>query len=195
MKTIDAVRIHKFLADAGYCSRRAAEVLVTEGAVTINGNPAQIGVKVVPGTDKIRVHGSLVHSTEQPKVTLAIHKPKGLVCTNRDQHNPHTIFDLLTKDLNKLRFFCAGRLDKGSEGLVILTTDGSLANRLMHPSSLIVKQYRVWLKTPLPKSKLAILTKGLTYEGDRLKVEKARLMGQRNISESQIIDVQMHHGK
>ncbi len=195
MNSKDRVRIQKFLADAGYCSRRAAETLVSEGVVSINGSSAQIGAKVTPATDKVLVYGKPIHPVSQPKVTLAIHKPKGLVCTNKDEHNPRTIFDLLPKDLGKLRFFCAGRLDKDSEGLVILTTDGDLANRLMHPSNLIVKQYRVWLKTPFPKSKLATLTKGINYEGERLKVEKTRLIGPRNTTESRTVDLQMHHGK
>jgi 23S rRNA pseudouridine2605 synthase len=195
VKTSATVRIHKFLADAGYCSRRAAEALVSEGAVSINGDTAQIGAKVTPGNERVLVYGKPIHPTPQPKVTLAVHKPKGLVCTNKDEHNPRTIFDLLPADLGKLRFFCAGRLDKDSEGLVILTTDGDLANQLMHPSSLIVKQYKVWLKTPFPKGKLATLKKGINYEGERLKVEKASLIGPRNATESRTVDLEMHHGK
>src|SRR5471030_2607096 len=119
MSTPEPIRIQKYLADAGVCSRRAAEALVAQGEVWINGIPAVAGRKVIPGEDRITVSGKAVRAGSQPRITLAVHKPRGLVCSNDDPHNPETVFSLLPPQYARYRFFCAGRLDKDSEGLVI----------------------------------------------------------------------------
>lgn len=193
--TPEPIRIQKYLADAGVCSRRAAEALIHEGEVWVNAEKATIGQKVVPGIDKVTVSGKPVRTTAQPKITLAMHKPRGLVCSNEDPHHAETIFTVLPHEFARFRFFCAGRLDKDSEGLVILTTDGDLANRLMHPSNVVVKYYHVSLKQPFPASKKPLLLKGIVVEGERLKVERATLIAPNPQNASTEVDVQMHHGK
>jgi len=194
MRENEPIRLQKYLADAGICSRRAAETLIAEGEVWVNGAMATLGQKIDPENDKITVRGKSVQQT-QPKITLAVHKPRGLVCSNDDPHNPETIFDLLPRELARYRFFCAGRLDKDSEGLVILTTDGDLAHRLMHPSNTIVKRYHVILKQPYPASRIGQLLKGVVIEGERLKVEYAALVNPGASKSSTNLDVHMHHGK
>lgn len=194
MPAQEPVRVQKFLADAGVCSRRAAEVLITQGEVWINGKLATLGQKIVPGEDRVTVDGRSIRSVAQPRLTVAVHKPRGLVCSNDDPHNSATVFDLLPPDFSKLRFFCAGRLDKDSEGLVILTTDGDLANRLMHPSNLVVKRYHVRLAEPFPHTRLPRLKRGVTIEGERLQVERAALVNPSH-NASPDLDVWMHHGK
>ena len=191
----DAVRLQKFIADAGICSRRAAEALIAGGEVWVNGARAVAGLKVIPGADKVTVSGRIVRTQAQPRITLAVNKPRGLVCSNDDPHNPDTVFMLLPREYSRFRFFCAGRLDKDSEGLVILTTDGDLAHRLMHPSSEVVKRYFVSLKKPFPSSRLPRLVRGLTFEGERLKVERAALVNPRPDGSSCDLDIHMHHGK
>ncbi|MDX2188006.1 MAG: pseudouridine synthase [Opitutaceae bacterium] len=195
MKPVEPVRIQKFIADAGVCSRRAAETLVREGEVWVNGQAATLGQKVDPAIDKVTVNGKPVRSTAQPKITLAMHKPRGLVCSNDDPFNADTVFTVLPRELSKHRFFCAGRLDKDSEGLVILTTDGELANRLMHPSNVVVKRYHVLLERPFPTSRKPALVKGILVEGERLKIERATLISPDRDGASRSIDVEMHHGK
>ena len=190
-----SVRLQKFLADAGVCSRRAAEQLITQGEVWVNGKHATIGQKVNPETDKITVEGTQIRAAAQPKITLAVHKPRGLVCSNDDPHNPDTIFTLLPRELSKYRFFCAGRLDKDSEGLVILTTDGELAQRLTHPSNLVTKRYLVVLETGFPRTRIPRLLSGVTIEGERLKVEYANLINPNAGGLATSLDVHMHHGK
>ena len=190
-----ALRLQKFIADAGICSRRNAEALITQGEVYVNGKPAIHGQKVTPGVDKVVVSGKTVRNQPQPRITLAVNKPRGLICSNDDPHNPDTIFTLLPREYNRFRFFCAGRLDKDSEGLVILTTDGELANRLMHPSGEVIKRYHVTLKQAFPATKLPRLVKGLTFEGERLKVERAALISPRADRTAFDLDVHMHHGK
>lgn len=195
MTHAEPIRLQKYLADAGVCSRRAAEALISQGEVWVNSAKAELGQKITPGVDKVTVSGKSIRPTAQPKITLAMHKPRGLVCSNEDPHHEETIFTVLPRDFSKYRFFCAGRLDKESEGLVILTTDGDLANRLMHPSNVIVKRYRVSLKQPFPSAKKPLLIKGIVVEGERLKVERATLILPNADNASAEIDVQMHHGK
>jgi len=195
MSDSQLVRVQKFLADSGLCSRRAAEALVAEGEVWINGACATPGQKITPGVDKVTVSGKSVRPSVQPRITLAMHKPRGLVCSNDDPFNADTVFTVLPRDFARYRFFCAGRLDKDSEGLLILTTDGELANRLMHPSNVVVKNYVVTLKQAFPAGRKNSLLRGITIEGERLKVERATLLSPRVDGSSTVIDVQMHHGK
>ena len=193
--TDGVLRLQKFIADAGICSRRSAEALIAQGEVWVNGRMATLGAKVTPGIDRVTVGGKIVRTLPQPRITLAVNKPRGLICSNDDPHNPETIFALLPREYSRFRFFCAGRLDKDSEGLVILTTDGDLAHRLMHPSNEVIKRYHVTLKQPFPASRLPRLVKGLTFEGERLKVERAALINPKPDGTGHDLDVHMHHGK
>lgn len=183
------------MADAGICSRRAAEELVKAGEVFVNDEAAVLGQKVQPGVDRVTVRGKPLRSRAQPKLTLVVHKPRGVVCSNSDPHADTTIFDLLPRELARIRLFCAGRLDKDSEGLVILTSDGDLANRLMHPSNTVVKRYHVSLEEPFPFSRLKLLLRGVVAEGEKLKVEYAHLLNAGADRSSPELDVHMHHGK
>jgi 23S rRNA pseudouridine2605 synthase len=192
---MEPIRLQKFLADAGVCSRRAAEALITQGEVWVNGAAATLGQKITPGVDKVTVSGKPVRTTAQPRVTVAVHKPRGLVCSNDDPHNAATIFELLPREFAKFRFFCAGRLDLDSEGLVILTTDGDLAHRLMHPSNVVVKRYHVTLKQSFPAGRLIQLVRGVVVEGERLQVERAALINAKTDNTATDLDVHLHHGK
>ena len=189
------VRVQKFLADAGVCSRRAAEALVAASEVWVNGVCAKPGQPVTPGVDKVVVSGKPIRSVSQPRITVAVNKPRGLICSNDDPYNPETVFALLPRELAKLRFFCAGRLDKDSEGLVILTTDGDLANRLMRPAAGVIKRYHISLKDQFPAARLGTLIKGVVVEGDRLKVERAALVNAGPDAASRELDVHMQHGR
>ncbi|MBX3750931.1 MAG: rRNA pseudouridine synthase [Opitutaceae bacterium] len=189
------IRLQKFLADAGICSRRQAEAMIAQGEVWVDGAVATLGQKIVPGVSRVTCGGKTVRSTPQPRLTLAVHKPRGLVCSNDDPHNAATVFDLLPREYAKFRFFCAGRLDKDSEGLVILTTDGDLAHRLMHPSNVVVKRYHVVLEQPFPFTRIPQLLKGIVYEGERLQVERAALVNPSPDHTATNLDVHMHHGK
>ena len=195
MASAEPVRLQKFLADAGVCSRRAAEALIAQGEVRVNGAATSLGQKVSPGTDKVTVSGKTVRTTAQPRMTVAVNKPRGLVCSNDDPHHAATVFELLPREFSKFRFFCAGRLDLDSEGLVILTTDGDLANRLMHPSKVVVKRYHVTLKKAFPAARLGQLVRGVVLEGEKHKVERAALINAGAAQASTDLDVHMHHGK
>src|SRR5882724_995608 len=195
MNASEPIRLQKYLADAGVCSRRAAETMIVAGEIWVNSAKAKLGQKITPGLDRVTANGKSIRAVAQPKVTLAMNKPRGLLCSNDDPHHAETIFTVLPRDFAKLRFFCAGRLDKDSEGLVILTTDGDLAHRLMHPSNVVVKRYYVELKQPFPVARVPLLLKGIVFDGERLKVEKAALVNPGAAKESTQLDVHMHHGK
>ena len=195
MSAAATLRLQKYIADAGVCSRRSAEALIFQGEVWVNGAKAVLGQKITPGVDKVTVSGKAVRPVAQPRITLAMNKPRGLVCTNDDPHHTKTIFSVLPRELAQYRFFCAGRLDLDSEGLVILTTDGDLAHRLMHPSNVVVKRYHVILKQPFPAARLPLLVKGIVLEGERLKVERAALINPGAGGTATNLDVHMHHGK
>ena len=112
-----AIRIQKYLADQGICSRRVAEGHIKEGMVSVNGKTAELGAKIEPGVDRVSFNGKPVHFRTPAKLTVCINKPKGFICSNDDPHNDRTVFDLLPKEFANQRLFCAGRLDKDSEGL------------------------------------------------------------------------------
>jgi 23S rRNA pseudouridine2605 synthase len=192
---MEPVRIQKLIAESGLCSRRAAEALIVAGDVYVNGAKAMLGQKVDPDADKVSVRGKPLRPSAQPKLALVMHKPRGVVCSNSDPHADHTIFDLLPREWARLRLFCAGRLDKDSEGLVILTSDGDLAHKLMHPSNLVVKRYYVSLEEPFPTGRLRQLLRGVVIEGEHLKVERASLVNPQADGGSTQLDVHMHHGK
>lgn len=191
----EPIRLQKFLADAGVCSRRAAEALIAQGEVMVNAAVATLGQKIVAGVDHVTVSGKAVRTTAQPRITVAVHKPRGLVCSNDDPHHAETVFALLPREFSRFRFFCAGRLDLDSEGLVILTTDGDLAHRLMHPSNVVVKRYHVVLKQPFSGSRLPQLVRGVIIEGEKLRVERAALINASPDGGATDLDVHMHHGK
>jgi 23S rRNA pseudouridine2605 synthase len=105
MASAETIRLQKFIADAGVCSRRAAEALIAQGEVRVNGAAAALGQKITPGVDKVTVSGKTVRTTAQPRITVAVHKPRGLVCSNDDPHHAATVFALLPREFAKFRFF------------------------------------------------------------------------------------------
>ncbi len=166
------MRIHKFLADRGVCSRRKAEELVAQGLVEVNGQIARIGQSVDPAVDRVKANGKPVVSQDARKIALVMNKPKGVVCTNADDLGAQTVFDLLPSQYRKLHLYCCGRLDKESEGLVVLTNDGEFKQALTHPSGNIVKRYQVAVNRAIDPSVAAQFIKGVHSEGEVLRAQK-----------------------
>ena len=190
----ESIRIHKFLSEQGICSRRDAEELIKEGLVEVNGKVAEIGQKIIPSKDHISVQGRNVAARSRKNLTLALNKPRGLICSNHDPYHNQTVFDLLPKELNKERLFCAGRLDKESEGLLILTNDGALANRLTHPSALVIKRYEVTLNHPFDLKKIPLLKRGLNVDGEILRVEKVISL-KKSPNQNNRLEIHLNHGR
>lgn len=166
------VRLQKIIADSGLASRRLAEEWIKEGLITVNGHTASLGQKADPGKDAIKIRGRLLKIVKKKEVTLAMNKPKGYICSHSDPYHDKTIFDLLPRDYFKKKLMCAGRLDIDSQGLVILTTDGDLAQKITHPSHGIVKRYLVTLSRPLEEKLIPKLLKGKHIDGELLNFAK-----------------------
>src|SRR5215475_13977460 len=160
------MRLNRFLAAAGLGSRRHCDELIATGRVTINGNTCtDFSVEPNP-RDHVKVNGKLVHVT--PPLTIMLHKPAGFVSTRRDPRAPDTIFDLLPAKFSRL--FNIGRLDAQTDGLLLLTNNGDLAQRLTHPRYEIEKEYEVILDRPWDPRLTSKLLRGIFLNGQRARI-------------------------
>ena len=183
MSENNAVRLNKFLAEAGIASRRGADDLIKAGRVSVNGAvQREPGTRVDPGQDKVTFDGAPVAShQETAPVYVMLNKPVHVVTTVRDPQGRRTVLDLLPEDLRVLRLFPVGRLDYMSEGLLLLTNDGELTLRLTHPRHEHPKVYEVLVREAVPDKALAEMRRGMRLkEGERLAPVEVRAMTQRN---------------
>ncbi len=158
-------RLQKVLARAGLGSRRGLEEAITAGRVTINGETATLGQRV-SSADAVTLDGQTIPSEslfEETRLVLAYHKPEGEICSRHDTEGRPTIFDRLPK-LATGRWIAVGRLDINTSGLILLTTDGELANRLMHPSSGVDREYLVRVHGEVTPDHLEALTSGVILD-------------------------------
>ena len=143
-----AIRINKFLSEVGYCSRRAADRLIQEGKVTINGEIPEMGAKIEE-SDQVEVEGQKIEkSTKQKNKYLAFNKPVGIVCTTDTKVESENIIDFIKYPI---RIFPIGRLDKFSEGLIFLTNDGEIVNKILRARNNHEKEYIVSVNRPINK--------------------------------------------
>lgn len=170
---MEPIRLQKWLAHCGVGSRRHCETLIQQGRITVNGEPATLGIKVDPEHDTILVDGQPIKPPPQ-RVYLMLNKPRGYVTTLRDPHAPKTIIALL-KEV-PVPVFPIGRLDADSEGLILFTNDGELTNRLLHPRYKVPKTYRVWVQGVPSAQALSTLQKGVALEEGITAPAKVRLL-------------------
>jgi len=167
------VRINKFIADAGICSRRRADEHIHCGDVLVNGELAQLGMKVDPAADQVTVCGKPVSSDPERLVYYALYKPTGVISTASDPHGRPTVTDLVP---DSPRVYPVGRLDLNSEGLILLTNDGQLAHELMHPSFEHEKEYEVLVHYPpvgLDRDRIVgTFTEGIAADGELLRADQ-----------------------
>ena len=168
-------RLQKILSSAGVCSRRAAETYITAGRVTVNGRVAHLGDSALPGKDKIALDGQLLGGGEK-KIYLALHKPRGFVTTLHDERGRKCVAQLVA-DVGE-RVYPVGRLDKDSEGLLLLTNDGDFANRVSHPKRHVAKTYRVTVRPSVTEDQLNQISTGIVIEGRRTAPAKVRVLQQ-----------------
>ncbi len=171
------MRLNRFLAAAGLGSRRSCEEHILKGRVALNGSICRTLSTQVLADDDVRVNGRLIHAFA-PR-TILLNKPAGYVCTRSDRHAERTVFDLLPSDAGNL--FHVGRLDKESEGLLLLTNDGVLSQELMHPSKGVEKEYEVILDRTFGPKDAAALKKGTWIEGSIARVEAVRQLAPNKI--------------
>lgn len=165
-------KLQKIIASAGLCSRRAAEVMIEQGKVTLNGVPARLGDRA-EGSDVIAVDGKPVEKVSR-HTYIMLNKPRGYVTTMSDEKGRRTVAELV-EDVG-VRVFPVGRLDMDSEGLLIMTDDGELANRLTHPSHNVVKTYRVWVKGGPLSEAAALLRRPMEIDGHTVGPASVRIL-------------------
>lgn len=157
MQEEGGVRINKFLSEIGHCSRRAADQLLEQGRITINGEVPQLGTKVQPG-DRVAVDGTVVGQREEAHVYIALNKPVGIVCTTDRGVEKDNIVDFVG---HPQRIFPIGRLDKPSEGLILLTSDGDIVNKILRASNNHEKEYVVTVNRPIDGQFIYNMSKGV----------------------------------
>jgi 23S rRNA pseudouridine2605 synthase len=166
-------RLQRSLARAGFGSRRACEELIAAGRVEINGRVATLGDRLDPAIDQVRVDGSKVNVNPELR-TFALHKPRGVTTTMRDPHAERDLSGFLPKGVH---VFPVGRLDRDTEGLLLLTNDGSLAHRLTHPRYAIEKEYLAEVDRPPSHRQLARLRRGVELDDGTARAVDARSAG------------------
>ncbi len=184
------VRLQKFLAEAGVASRRASEQLILDGHVSVNGATVRLlGSKVDPMQDEVAVDGKPVKPHK--KLYVVLHKPKGCVCSKKDEHGRMTVYDLLPKEWQIVN--SVGRMDFASEGLLFLTNDGDFALHLTHPRYGVRKRYFGTVEGKVDGEVLGRFTSVIFHEGEKLKAERAWLL-KATKSES-VVELELAEGK
>ena len=183
------IRLQKMLADCGVASRRKAEELIQQGKVKVNGHVAQIGDKVNPKTDHVTVAGRRIVASRQ-YYYIMLHKPRGYVSTMSDEMGRKCVAELV-KDI-PARVYPVGRLDRDSEGLLLMTDDGALTHRLTHPSHEVEKEYRVWVNGDTAAG-LPVLRGPMSLDGVPLRPARVTLLEQ--TPRGDVLSVVIHEGK
>ena len=170
MKIMKPVRLQKFLSMAGFCSRRKGETYITQGNVKVNGQTVtELGTKIDPANDHVEVDGQMLHKQEE-RVYIALNKPKGYITSCEQQGEP-IVIDLV--DIPQ-RIYPVGRLDKDSTGLLLLTNDGELHHRLLHPSFDHEKEYSVTTVLPMSAASLNAMRNGLFIQGKKTRPARVK---------------------
>jgi 23S rRNA pseudouridine2605 synthase len=184
------VRLQKFLADAGIASRRAAEQIILDGKVRVNGRFVRLlGTKIDPDRDEVILDGKIIRARK--KLYIALNKPPGCVCSHKDELARPTIYQLLPKEWQIVH--SVGRLDFNSEGLIFLTNDGQFALRLTHPRYGVRKKYIATVEGKVEPATLVEFTRGIFHGGEKLKAEKAHLVSASN--SRSIVELELSEGK
>jgi 23S rRNA pseudouridine2605 synthase len=165
------VRLNKFLADAGIDSRRKVETLILENKVKVNNKIVNnLSTKIDPSKDQVKVNDKLIQ--EEKKLYFILNKPKGYLCSNQRRDRERLVIDLFKEFKTKL--FTVGRLDKDTTGLIIVTNDGDLANKIIHPSSNIEKEYLAKIKQEIKDKDLKKISKGCFVENNFVRPKSVK---------------------
>lgn len=185
------IRLQKVLSQAGVASRRAAEQMIVDGRISVDGTViTELGTRVDPAVNAIHVDGQRVPTAPDVAV-LALNKPRGVVTTMTDDHQRPCVGDLLAG--RSERVFHVGRLDADTEGLLLLTNDGELANRLTHPRHEIAKTYRATVEGAITKQAVAALRNGVDLDDGPISCDSARVI--QRLPDRSMIEVVIHSGR
>ncbi len=186
----EKIRLQKLIAEAGIASRRKAEELILEGKVSVNGTPAKIGDKADPDGDRITVDGRSLDKKIK-KIYLMLHKPRGYITTMSDEMGRKCVAELV-RDVPE-RVFPVGRLDRESEGLLLMTNDGEFANAMMHPSHHVPKVYRVTVRPGVTEDQLVKLSTGMVIDGWKTAPTTVRVLSEE--PGRVVLEIVLHEGR
>ena len=171
------IRLNKYIAECGVCSRRSADTLIQSGKVCVNGEVVtNLGIKIDETIDNVKVNNKIIKK-ENKLVYIMLNKPKGYVTTSKEQFGRKSVLDLINTNL---RVYPIGRLDMYTEGLLLLTNDGNFANKMMHPKNKIDKKYIVSVKGNITSEKIDLLKKGVDIGGYITKPAKVKSNFEKN---------------
>jgi len=177
-------RVQKIIAASGYCSRRKAEELIKQGKVKVNGHTIHLGDKADPETDTITIGKHTI--TIEEHLTIMLNKPSGYLTTRKDLWGRRTVMDLITGIPRNI--YPVGRLDRDTRGLLILTSDGDLAQRILHPRNKTTKTYKATLNKPLTREAAKKLREGVMVEGRKVKARLKKIR-------PRVIEISIHEGR
>src|SRR5690606_26230126 len=183
----EKIRLNRYIANSGVCSRREADELITMGLISVNGvTITELGYKVNPG-DEVRYESKVLRA-EKP-VYILLNKPKGYLTTTRDPEERKTVMNLIGGKI-KERIYPVGRLDRNTTGLLLLTNDGDLADKLMHPSYNVKKIYKVELDRPLTRADFQKILDGIQLEEGKAQVDDLAIVS----DDGKTIGIELHIG-
>ncbi len=184
----NSIRLNRYIANAGVCSRREADELIAKGDVQVNGNVVtEMGYRVKPN-DVVK-YGNKVLNPEK-MVYVLLNKPRDIITTTEDPEERHTVMDLIA-DAGPFRLYPVGRLDRNTTGLLLMTNDGELAGKLTHPSNNVKKVYQVELDKPITDEHFEAIRNGLDLEDGHIKPDDLAII----TPDAQVIGVEIHSGR
>lgn len=193
-ESANSIRLNKYISQTGYCSRRQADELIEKGKILVNNVPIkELGTKINPETDEVRIKQGPVLKASKKKTLLMMNKPKGYVCTKSDPFESKTVYELLPPQFQSL--FTIGRLDKDTEGLLLFTNDGELANQMTHPKFGKEKTYLVTVRGKLDEKDLKRLSKPMYLRDYAVKAAKVREINFDADKDRSLLEVTISEGK
>lgn len=171
---MDSIKLQKYFSDCGILSRRAAEEEIKQGKVTVNGEVAFLGMRISPDVDVVIYKGARVLAQSEEKLYILLNKPRGIVTTLSDEKGRPTVLSLISG--LGARVYPVGRLDIDSDGLLLLTNDGALTNKLTHPRHKIPKIYNVTVKGEVSEGALTLLSSPLVIDGYKIQPVKVEII-------------------
>ncbi len=188
-------RLQKYLAHAGVASRRHAEELIVAGAVSVNGQVVrELGTRVDPSADEVRVRGQLVRP-HAALLYVLLHKPMGAMSTASDPEGRRTVIDLLPEEWQRERVYPVGRLDWDTEGVLLLTNDGDLALRMTHPRYALTKEYAALVEGEPSPQTLQRLAQGVVLPGEARPTAPARAWVEQRAGDATWVGIELHEGR
>ena len=190
---MDSVKLQKYFSDCGVMSRRAAEAEISAGRVKVNGETAYLGLRILPGVDRVEYKGRSIAPLSEQKVYIMLNKPRGYVTTMSDEKGRPTAASLISGI--STRVYSVGRLDMDSDGLLLFTNDGELTNVLTHPRHAIPKIYRVTVKGKVGADRLAELSSSMVIDGYTILPVKTELVGFDPKDNTSLLEMTLFEGR